>query len=498
MKYIPTIGLEVHVELKTRSKMFCSCKNDPLEKQPNVNICPVCTGHPGTLPVANEDAIKKVIQVGLALECEIAERSKFDRKNYFYPDLPKGYQISQYDMPLCGKGHLLIQGRDIHITRVHMEEDTGRLLHEDKQSFPFEEGKQSFPFEEGKQGYSLVDFNRAGIPLMELVTEPDITSAIEARSFAHELQLILRYLETSDADMEKGEMRVEANVSIREEGTEKLGTKVEVKNLNSFSSLEKAILFETERQTKLLEEGSKVVQETRGWNDATEETVSQREKEEAHDYRYFPEPDIPPMRFSQDEISMIRGRIPELPQQKRQRFQTQYGLSSQEIEIFVAKRDLAGYFEQVVSELGEGDTPATQKEIQLATNYMLSDLSALLNESSSEEIRITAENFGELIVLIQTGAISSAIAKRVLGEMFTTLKDPDHVIEDLGLSLISDQGEIERIAEEVIAKNPKAVEDFKKGKEVVLQFLVGQMMTQTKGRVSPDLAQSVLHRLLTE
>ncbi len=479
MKYIPTIGLEIHAELNTQSKMFCSCKNDPLEKQPNVNICPVCTGHPGTLPVANEDAIKKVIQMGLALECEIAERSKFDRKNYFYPDLPKGYQISQYDMPLCGKGHLLIQGRDIHITRIHMEEDTGRLLH-------------------GGGDYSLVDFNRAGIPLMELVTEPDITSATEARGFAQEFQLILKYLGISDADMEKGEMRVEANISIREEATEKLGTKVEVKNLNSFSSLEKAILFETERQTKLLEEGGKVVQETRGWNDATEETVSQREKEEAHDYRYFPEPDIPPMRFSQDEISMIRGRIPELPQQKRQRFQTQYGLSSQEIEIFVAKKDLAGYFEQVVSELGEGDTLASQKKTQLTANYLLSDLLALLKNGSFEELKITAEDFAELISLIERGDISSAIAKKVLSEMFRTGSDPDHVIQDLGLSLVSDEAEIERIAKEVIAKNPKAVEDFKKGKEVSLQFLFGQMMAQTKGTVSPDLAQSILRKLLTK
>ncbi|MDO8470689.1 MAG: Asp-tRNA(Asn)/Glu-tRNA(Gln) amidotransferase subunit GatB [bacterium] len=478
--YTPTIGLEVHVELKTRSKMFCSCKNDPLEKQPNVNICPVCMGHPGTLPVANEDAIKKVIQVGLALGCTIAERSKFDRKNYFYPDLPKGYQISQYDMPLCEKGKLLIGGKDIHITRIHMEEDTGRLLHGDKQD------------------YSLVDFNRAGIPLMELVTEPDITSAAEARAFAQELQLILRYLGASDANMEQGEMRVEANVSVRKEGQEKLGTKVEVKNLNSFRSVEKAILFEAERQEELLEKGEKIAQETRGWNDAKEETVSQREKEEAHDYRYFPEPDIPPMRFSQDEIAMIQSRVPELPQQKRERFQNQYGLSQQEVEVLVVKKALGEYFENVVSELGKGDVPATQKEIQLAANYMLSDLSSLLNESSSEEIRITAEDFSELIVLIQKGTISSAIAKKVLAEMFATGKDPDHVIEDLGLSLISDQGEIERIAREVISKNPKALEDFKKGKENSLQFLLGQMMGASKGKVQPEIALEVLKKLLTE
>lgn len=479
MNYIPTIGLEIHAELKTRSKMFCSCKNDPLERKPNVNVCPVCMGHPGTLPVTNGDAIKKVIQVGLALGCTIAERSKFDRKNYFYPDLPKGYQISQYDMPLCEKGSLTIQGRDIHLTRIHLEEDTGRLLHGDK-------------------GYSLVDFNRAGIPLMELVTEPDITSAVEARLFAQELQLILRYLGASDANMEKGEMRVEANISIREEGTEKLGTKVEVKNLNSFRSVEKAILFETERQRKLLEKGEKVVQETRGWNDATEETVSQRGKEDAHEYRYFPEPDIPPMRFTQDEISMIRGRVPELPQQKRERFQKQYGLSPQEIEIFVAKRDLGEFFENVVSELGEGDTPATRKEIQLAANYMLSDLSALLGQSSFEELKITAEDFAELISLIEKGTISSAIAKQVLAQMFATGEDPDHVIEDLGLALVSDEGEIERIAKEVIEKNPKAVEDFRKGKETSVQFLLGQMMALSKGKAEPGIALKVLKNILTK
>src|SRR3989338_6714560 len=309
MTYIPTVGLEIHAELKTKSKMFCSCKNDSSEQHPNVNICPICLAHPGTLPVANEDAINKVMRVGLALGCTIPERSKFDRKNYFYPDLPKGYQISQYDMPLCMGGALKVGDRDIRITRVHLEEDTGRRVHP------------------AGANYSLVDFNRAGGPLMELVTEPDITSNQEASSFAQELQLILRYLEASDADMERGQRRVEDNISIRPEGKEKLGTKVEVKNLNSFRAVELAIKYEIQRQTEALNGRQNVVQETRGWDDAKGITYSQREKESAHDYRYFPEPDLPPFRFSKEMITSLRVQLPELPQKKRGRLLEEYGLS---------------------------------------------------------------------------------------------------------------------------------------------------------------------------
>src|SRR3989344_2037104 len=289
--YQPTIGLEIHVELKTKSKMFCSCFNDPDEKQPNINVCPICMGHPGTLPVINEEAVKKVIKTGLALNSSIPENSKFDRKNYFYPDLPKGYQISQYDEPLCKGGFLTVDGRKIDITRVHLEEDTGKLIHP------------------AGTEYSLVDFNRAGIPLMELVTEPDITSAKEAKRFAEELRLILRYLGVSDADMEKGEMRVEANISLGD--GKKLGTKVEIKNLNSFRSVEYGINYEIERQGKILKAGKKIVQETRGWDAAKEVTVTQRIKEAAHDYRYFPEPDLPPLQFTPEEVKKIKAKIPE-------------------------------------------------------------------------------------------------------------------------------------------------------------------------------------------
>jgi len=302
MNYIPTIGLEIHAELKTKSKMFCSSLNDPNEKHPNINICPICMGHPGTLPVANKVAIHEVQKVGLALNCTLALFSKFDRKNYFYPDLPKGYQISQYDLPFCKEGYLDIASKRIRITRIHLEEDAGRLIHPPGTD------------------YSLVDFNRAGVPLMELVTEPDITSGQEAMAFAKELQILLRYLAASDANMEKGQMRVEANVSVKPDGQEKLGTKVEVKNLNSFKSVERAIAFEITRQSQLLESGQKIIQETRGWDEVKGETFSQREKEEAHYYRYFPEPDLPPFRFTKEEFEELKSEIPELPWQRRKRF----------------------------------------------------------------------------------------------------------------------------------------------------------------------------------
>src|SRR3989338_5804046 len=481
MKYIPTIGLEIHAELKTHSKMFCSCKNDPLEQHPNINICLVCMAHPGTLPVANEDAINKVIGVGLALGAEIPERSKFDRKNYFYPDLPKGYQISQYDMPFCKGGKLKVEERDIQITRVHLEEDTGRLAH---------------PV--GAE-YSLVDFNRAGVPLMELVTEPDITSAKEASAFAQELQLILRYLGASDADMEKGQMRVEANISVRPEGKEKLGTKVEVKNLNSFRAVQGAIEYEIQRQTEALESGKSIVHETRGWNDAKGTTYSQREKESAHDYRYFPEPDLPPFRFSQDMIESLRTLLPELPQQRRERLSKEYGLLGKETEVFIRNKDLGEYFEKVVSELGPKlSQERLKKLIRLSVNYILSDLMGLLEGASveGEDFLITPENFAELVLLTQKGEISSAIAKQVLKEMFAKGKDPSQIIEDKGLSQIVDIASVENIAKDIIAKNPKAVEDFKKGKGNALQFLVGQMMAASKGTVNPETAHKILQQTI--
>ena len=498
MTYKPTIGLEIHAELKTNSKMFCSCKNDPDEKRPNYNICPVCSAQPGTLPVANEDAIRKVIKTGLALNCQIAEDSKFDRKNYFYPDLPKGYQISQYDQPLCEKGFLEIDGqlpsepestlpterRKIRITRIHMEEDTGSLMHP-----------------EGTD-YSLVNLNRAGVPLMELVTEPDINSGKEAREFAEELQLILKYLGVSDANMEKGQMRVEVNISISKD--DKLGTKVEIKNLNSFKVVEKAVDFEIKRQEEVLEAGDKVVQETRGWHDKKEITFSQREKEEAHDYRYFPEPDLPPMHFDKDYVKEIELSMPELPEQKRERFKKEYGLDDASIAFFVANKDLSDYYEKVVSEFEawteeKEEGQAHVKASKLVANYLISDVQGLLagKEFVEKEFKITPENFAEFVKMIYKGEISSKIAKVVLPEMFNTGDDPSDIVEKKNLGQIKDTGEIEKIAEEVILSNSKAVEDFKNGKSTALQFLVGQVMAKSRGKANPESAREILSKLLT-
>ena len=481
MNYIPTIGLEIHAELKTKSKMFCSSLNDPQEKHPNVNICPICMGHPGTLPVANKVAIHAVQKVGLALNCTLALFSKFDRKNYFYPDLPKGYQISQYDLPFCKEGYLDIAGKRIRITRIHLEEDAGRLIHPPGAD------------------YSLVDFNRAGVPLMELVTEPDITSGQEAMAFAKELQTLLRYLAASDANMEKGQMRVEANISVRPEGQEKLGTKVEVKNLNSFKSVQRAIAFETKRQSELLDSGQKVIQETRGWNETKGETFSQREKEDAHYYRYFPEPDLPPFRFTKEEFEALRSEIPELPWQRRERFSNEYGLGKSEIEVFVQQKDIGEYFEKVVSELGiDAESEKLTKLIKLASNYIISDLLGILQKASvvGEDFLITPENFAELILLIEKGEISSLVAKQVLKEMFAKGGDPSVIIAEKGLVQVSDTASIQKIAKEIIKNNQKAVEDYKKGKENALQFLVGQLMAKTKGTVHPETARTILGDIL--
>jgi len=514
MSHQPIIGLEVHVELKTKSKMFCDCANDSNEKHPNINICPICMGHPGTLPVINKEAVRKTIKTGLALNCQIPEYSKFDRKNYFYPDLPKGYQISQLYQPLCREGFLVVDGKKIRIREVHLEEDTGKLIHP-----------------EGKD-YSLVDFNRAGIPLMELVTEPDLRSAKESRKFAEELQLILRYLGVSDADMEKGQLRVEANISLSKNspaGGKKLGTKVEIKNLNSFRAVEKGIDYEIKRQTEILNSGQKVIQETRGWVDIKEVTVGQREKEEAHDYRYFPEPDLPILHLGvADYLNEIKAEIPELPQQRRERFKKEYNLLDKEvaevsshlpprptswdsaIEVFVFNKDLGEYFEKVMSELrnwvkeAEIKRKVSKEEFlkltKLCSNYMITDLQGLLKGASVAglDFLITPENFAEFITLIYKGKISSKIAKQVLSEMFSTGADPSHIIEEKGLIQITDVAQIEKIIKEVISKNKKAVEDFKKGKANAFQFLIGQIMAETKGKANPQIVSNALHRILTK
>ena len=488
MKYQPTIGLEIHTELKTESKMFCSCANNPFSKEANINICPVCMGHPGTLPVINKKALELVIKTGLALNCEIANRSQFERKNYFYPDLPKGYQISQYTIPLSSKGYLELKNKKFGITRIHLEEDTAKIIHE--------------------KGESLLDFNRAGVPLMELVTEPDFVTAKEAYNFAKELQLILRYLGVSDADMEKGQMRVEANISIRPEGQTKLGTKIEVKNLNSFKAVKEAIDYEIKRQAEALLAGEKVVQETRGWDSKKGITIIQREKEEAHDYRYFPEPDLPPLVFSEKDIQEVQAQVPEMPQKKRWRFEQEYGLKQEDIEVFIQNKDLGEYFEQVMSELREWlkiqkqekfITDEEYKKIaQIASNYIISDLLGLLGNLSleSDSFLITAENFGEFISLIYFKNINSNIAKNILKEMFNTGKDPSDIIKEKGLKELGDEQELENLIFEVIQENPKAIKDWKKGKSNALQFLLGKIMAKTKGMANPKIATEVLTKLL--
>ncbi len=495
MDYQVTIGLEIHVELTTNSKMFCSCKNDPDEKIPNHNICPVCLAHPGTLPVANRAAIKSLIKTAIALNAKIALDTFFERKNYFYPDLPKGYQISQYLLPLSKEGYLTVfpgqaKEKRIRITRIHLEEDTGRLIHP-----------------EGKD-YSLVDFNRAGIPLMELVTEPDIHSPAEVRAFVQEFQLILRYLGVSAANMEKGEMRCEVNLSLSQRGDKELGTKVELKNLNSLRAAEKAVAYEIKRQEQLLREGNKVSQETRGWDEFKEITFSQRAKEEAHDYRYFPEPDLPPLSLDKNFISEIESSIPELPQEKRKRLKEEYQLDNKYLDILIFNRDLGEYFEKVASELRvwikqkKGKLRVTDEEfgkaVKLFANYLLSDLQGLLKgkQFREKDFSISPENFAEFISMIYQGEISSRIAKTVLEEMFKTGGDPSQIIREKNLGLMSDEEELKAIVKKVIGNNPQAVADYSKGKENALKFLIGQTMAETKGKADPEIINRLLEELL--
>jgi len=475
--YKTTIGLEIHAELKTATKMFCGCKNDPLEKTPNKNVCPICLAHPGTLPTINKKAVELIAQVGYALGGRISDQAHFDRKSYFYPDLPKGYQISQYEEPFVKGGSLV----GVLITRVHLEEDTARLSH-DKSS-------------------SYIDFNRAGLPLMELVTEPVIKSAEKALEFAKELQLILRYLDASDADMEKGQMRVEANVSVSKEG-EELGTKVELKNINSFKAVASAIDYEVKRQIKILEGGGEVVQETRGWDDKKNETFSQRIKEEADDYRYMPEPDLPPVNFGvKDGIDLeeVKISVPELPEEKRQRFVKEFGMREDQVEVLVADSKLSGYFEEVHSELSAMEK-TTDKSTKLLVNYLTSDVMGMLNEkrTSIGDLKIKAEDMAELVALIENGEISSRVAKDILREMFKTGVDPHAVIKDKGLGQISDEGEVADAIKEVIAENEKAVLEYKKGKETVLKFLIGQAMAKLRGRGNPELLEKLFREHLSK
>jgi len=496
MSYIPTIGLEIHAELKTKTKMFCDSLNDPREHHPNVNICPVCTGHPGTLPTINKEAIRLVLFLGLALNGKVAEVTKFDRKNYFYPDLPKGYQISQYDEPLVSGAAL----NGIRIKRVHLEEDAGSLLHKTPSSIlPLAKGEEKG----GGSPYSLVDYNRASRPLMELVTEPDLKSGVEAKSFGIELQRILRYLGASDADMEHGQMRVEANISVRKNESDPLGTKVEVKNINSFKAVEAAINYELSRQEELLEKGERVIQETRGWDDIKQKTVSQRSKEEAHDYRYFPEPDLPPLVISKSGINLeeLKDAIPELPSPKRERFMKEYALSFEQADILVASRAAAEYFEEAVSELKTESVPDMDKAVKLLYNYYVTDFWGILKEFELDIIdlkdeKVTPENFSDLIVLIAKDIVTSRNAKDILRHMVEEGGDPREILQREGLEQITDTSELEAVVKKVIEENLKAVEDYKKGKSASLQFLVGKSMAILKGKGNPGMLQEIIKKLL--
>ncbi|HLC39061.1 MAG TPA: Asp-tRNA(Asn)/Glu-tRNA(Gln) amidotransferase subunit GatB [Patescibacteria group bacterium] len=485
MEFKPTIGLEIHVELKTRSKMFCDCKNEPEIIEPNINICPVCLGMPGTLPTANKTAIDWTLKTGLALNCEIQKNSKFDRKNYFYPDLPKGYQISQYDMPFCKNGYLKISGRKIRTRRVHLEEDTAKLFHIDTGPLGVS-SLGSTPLGVGEV-YSLIDYNRAGVPLMEIVTEPDLLSAKEAREFAQKLRLVLRYLSVSNANMEKGQMRVEANISLSNQN--KLGTKVEIKNLNSFKSVEKAVNFEIQRQTELLESGEKIIHETRGWHDQKQITFSQRSKETAPDYRYFPEPDLPTFEFNQQIISDIKADLPELPDDKSVRFRKDYQLSKDDIGVLISNLALANYFEEVC---------LSKVNPQKVANWLITELLAKMKVESVSfsEIKIKPHDLANLVMMIEKGELTGKIAKDIFKTMFESGENPTQIMADSKIELVSGENELKTISLKIIKKNPQLVKDYQDGKKQVIQFFIGQIMKETRGMADPEKAKSVLQKEL--
>jgi len=492
-KYYPTVGLEIHAELKTNTKMFCSCRNNPDEEKPNINICPVCMAHPGTLPVINKKAIENVIKVGLAIGGSIADFTEFDRKNYFYPDIPKGYQISQYKHPIVSGGHLA----DFDVTRVHLEEDTANNKHREGNS-PQVELVGS--------GYSLIDFNRAGVPLMELVTEPLTLDSAEtiaksASNFAKELQLILWYLGVSEANMEKGEMRVEANISISKDKS-KLGTKVEVKNLNSFKSVEKAIKFELDRMIELFENNKEdeIVQETRGWDESKQKTFSQRKKESSHDYRYFPEPDLPKMKLHEVfDLEKIKNELLELPVQKRLRYKNDFGIKDEDIESYINDKELGEWFEEIVKILNDKparDEPHSCREkIKIASNYITSDYLGL-KKTQPNAWRLAGKNFAELINLVIENKISSRVAKNILAMIVVKDESPLKIATEKGLLQKNDEGAIKSIVEKIISENPEVVAIYKGGKENAIMSLVGKVIKESNGSANPQIVIKMLKDLI--
>ncbi len=480
MKFEPVIGLEVHVQLGTKSKLFCACPTD-FGSEPNANTCQVCLGMPGSLPVLNREALELGIKAGLALDCEINERLKFDRKNYFYPDLPKAYQISQFDMPVNKQGHLWIEIKNakgewiekkIGITRAHLEEDAGKLLHE------------------GITDGTLVDYNRGGIPLLEIVSDPDIRSSDEAYAYLTTLKAVLQYAGVSDCDMEMGKLRCDANVSVRPVGQEKFGTRTEIKNLNSFRAVQKAIDYEIARQIQLIEDGGQVEQQTRLWNDDKGETALMRSKEDAHDYRYFPEPDLVPFTIAREKVEAVRKILPELPRARAKRFIEKLGLPRYDALVLVQEQVLAAFFENIIKEGASA---------KLASNWLLNDLLGALNEKkiSIENSPVSAQALAGLIKLIDNDTINGKIAKDVLPAMLETGKSAEQIVNEKGLAQVKDTGLLEAAADKVLAANPKSVEDFKAGKKQAMGFLVGQMMKETGGKANPKLVNELLTKKLS-
>ena len=478
--YEAVIGLEVHAQLLTRSKMYCACPADYQQAPPNSRVCPVCLGLPGTLPVINREAVRSVIMTGLALHSEIAEHTKFDRKNYPYPDLMKGYQISQYDLPLCNGGYLEIDAgegvRRIGIERVHLEEDVAKLHHETDPA--------------SGEDYSLVDVNRAGVPLMEMVSDPDMRSGDEAREYLLTLHSILQYLGVSTAQMEEGAFRCDANVSVRPVGATELGPKVEVKNMNSFRSVQRAIAYEVERQTAQAQGGERIVMETRGWDEARGVTVSQRSKEEANDYRYFPEPDLPPLNIDRAWVAEIAELLPELATEKMQRYESQYGLSPYDAGLLTTTPNTARYFEEAMASF-PGASNGAAKAI---ANWTATELGQYLNQDSVDILQqpVTPGHMAELVQLIEDGTLGSAQAKQALGAMYNNGKRPREVVDELGLAQVSDTSELAGAVRQAVDENPKAVEDFLAGKDSAQKFLVGQVMRITKGKANPSVVAELV------
>ena len=477
MKYEPVIGLEVHAELLTKSKMFCGCEVvDSTTAKPNRYICSVCTGQPGALPVLNKKAVELAVRVGLALDCEIHTESIFARKNYFYPDLPKGYQISQYDQPLATDGKIQIETeagtKDVRIRRVHLEEDTGKLSHAD--------------------GHSFIDYNRSGVPLLEIVTEPDLRSPEDVRAYATKLHAILRYLDVNSGDMEKGVIRFEANVSVREEGSDLLNTRTEIKNLNSFRALTLGTEYEIKRQSEIYSRGGTVEQQTLGFNEATGKTYSQRGKESAHDYRYFPEPDLPPLVLDSVWIESIRAGLPELPEAKMRRFMEQYELTSKETRLLTSDKALADYFESVA-----GKAKSSGKMI---SSWIAGEFMRYMNNFNMQgtNIPVPAEDLAKLIDLVAAKTISGNSGKIVLGEMFKNGGKPEEIIKTRDLAQVSDEGFIQETITRILNDNPKEVEQYLAGKETILQWLMGQVARATKGKSDPTIARELLMKTLEE